>query len=120
MLVPAPQVDDGEAELTAPVDVERPLGVAELSAWARRLLEMLHARELIELGKVNLDELTYQLGGLLQAHGTEAEHSMDTADWLPDEIRAVRGVGKLFATRGELHSALRAARLGGEAPPRRG
>src|SRR5256885_8813270 len=107
MLVPAPQVDDGEAELTAPVDVERPLGVAELSAWARRLLEMLHARELIELGKVNLDELTYQLGGLLQAHGTEAEHSMDTADWLPDEIGAGRGGLQPFRTRGGLPTAPR-------------
>ena len=58
----------------------------------------------------SLDEISYQLGGLLQAHGREAQHSIDTADWLANEIGAVRGVEKLFATGGDLQIALRRSR----------
>ena len=68
---------------------------------------MLYARELIELGNANLDEISYQLGGLLQAHGTEAQDSIDTAEWLANEIGAVRGIKRLFATGGDLQIALR-------------
>jgi hypothetical protein len=110
MLTPVPEEVDAKAELTAPVEVEAPMRVEQLSAWARRLIELLYSRELIELGKENLDEITYQLGGLLQAHGTEAEHSLDTAEWLANEIGAVRGVSKLFATGGDLQIALRRSR----------
>lgn len=116
MLTPVPEAVDGHGEHTQPVeqapDLDAPLPIEELSAWARRLLEVLHARELIELGKANLDELAYQLGGLLQAHGAEAQHSIDTADWLANEIHNVRGVEKLFATGGDLQIALRRSRIG--------
>lgn len=87
-----------------------PLKLEDLSAWARRLLELLYARELIELGQVSVDEIAYQLGGLLQAHGAEAEHSLDTADWLANEIGAVRGISRMFATGGDLQIALRRTR----------
>jgi hypothetical protein len=69
-----------------------------------------HSRELVELGKANLDEISYQLGGLLQAHGKEAQDSMDTAEWLANEITAIRGIDKLFATGGDLQIALRRSR----------
>ena len=98
-------------EQTNPHEVEAPLKGDELTAWARRLIEVLYKRELIELGKTgNLDEIAYQLCGLLQAHGTEAQHSIDTADWLANEISAVRGISKLFATGGDLQIALRRSR----------
>ncbi len=110
MMTPVPEPVENE-EPTMPVEAETVLTAERLSAWAKRLLEMLHARELIELGKSNnLDEITYQLGGLLQAHGLEAEHSIDTADWLANEIGAVRGISKLFATGGDLQIALRRSR----------
>jgi hypothetical protein len=102
------------ADTTQPVemppDIARPLGNEELSAWARRLIAVLDKRELIELRNANLDEITYQVGGLLQAHGQEAQHSIDTADWLANEIGAVRGIAKLFATGGDLQIALRRSR----------
>jgi hypothetical protein len=97
-------------EQTTPVEVEAPLKTEQLSAWARRLIEVLYARALIELGNANLEEISYHLGGLLQAHGTEAEHSLDTAEWLANEIGAVRGISKLFATGGDLQIALRRTR----------
>jgi hypothetical protein len=109
---PAPFVDEEE---TAPVDVpfapEPAFDLAELRAWARRLLELLHARALLELDKAhNLDEISYQIAGLLQAHAREAEHSIDTADWLANELGAVRGIAALFATGGDLQIALRRSR----------
>lgn len=97
-------------ETTIPVEVEVPKRLEDLSAWAKRLIEVLHTRALIELGAGNLDEITYQLGGLLQAHGDEAEHSIDTAEWLANEIGTVRGISKLFATGGDLQIALRRSR----------
>jgi hypothetical protein len=48
---------------------------------------------------------------LLQAHGTEAQESIDTADWLANEIGAVRGISKVFATGGDLQIALRRTRF---------
>jgi hypothetical protein len=87
-----------------------PLAAEELSAWARRLIELLHASALIELGRANLDELSYQLGSLLQAHGAEAQRSLDTAEWLANEIGAVRGIDRMFATGGDLQIALRRSR----------
>lgn len=95
---------------TGPVASEPPLPVEELAAWARRLVELLHARSLIELGRVSLDEITYQLGGLLQAHGDEAQRSLDTAEWLANEIGAVRGIDRIYATAGDLQIALRRSR----------
>lgn len=110
MMTPVPDPVEHD-EPTMPVETDLPLTQERLSAWAKRLLEMLHARELIELGKTNnLDEITYQLGGLLQAHGLEAEHSEDTADWLANEIGAVRGISKMHATGGDLQIALRRSR----------
>ena len=110
MMTPIPIAVDHD-ESTSPVEADAAMTVEKLAAWAKRLIEMLHTRELIELGKTgSLDEITYQLGGLLQAHGLEAEHSMDTADWLANEIKNVRGVSKLFATGGDLQLALRRSR----------
>jgi hypothetical protein len=110
MMTPIPIAVEHD-ESTMPVESEPVMTMEKLAAWAKRLIEVLYARELIELGKTNnLDEITYQLGGLLQAHGLEAEHSIDTADWLANEIKNVRGVAKLFATGGDLQIALRRSR----------
>ena len=110
-LTPIPIEVAAVDEATSPIDIGAPLGPIELSAWARRLLDILHVRELIELGPgPNLDEISYQLGGLLQAHGVDAEHSMETAEWLANEIGAVRGIKTLFATGGDLQVALRRSR----------
>jgi hypothetical protein len=88
-----------------------PLGAAELTAWARRLIQLLFARKLVELDDgLGIDELCYQLSGLLQAHGDEAEHALDTAEWLANEIGALRGIRRLFATGGDLQVALRRSR----------
>jgi len=101
-------------EPMAPLSRE-PVGTAELTAWGRRLIEGLAAQGLIELGNgpgaPGLDEICYQLSGLLQAHGDEAEHAVDTADWLANEIKAIRGVSRLFATGGDLQIALRRTRV---------
>jgi hypothetical protein len=113
MLTPIPtllEAADATEPVDMPPDIARPLHPEELSAWARRLIDLLNSRELIELRNANLDELTYQLGGLLQSHGQEAQHSIDTADWLANEIGTVRGVAKLFATGGDLQIALRRSR----------
>lgn len=110
MLTPVPDPVEVD-EPTMPVEADAAMTTERLSAWAKRLLGMLHARELIELDASNhLDEITYQLGGLLQAHGLEAEHSADTADWLANEISAVRGISKMLATGGDLQIALRRSR----------
>lgn len=112
LLAPSPPgVDEPDAhDSTLDEPAPPPLKVEELSAWARRLIEVLFSRELIELGTTNLDEITYHLGSLLQAHGAEAQHSLDTAEWLANEIGAVRGIDKLFATGGDLQIALRRSR----------
>lgn len=107
--VPA-RVEPAE-EVTMPVEAEASLGPRDLTQWARRLLDVLHRRELIELGPgPNLDEISYQLGSLLHAHALDAEHSLETAHWLANEIRAVRGIAKLFATGSELQVAIRRSR----------
>jgi hypothetical protein len=108
MLTPIPV--EVQPDTTVPHEVAPPLRVEEISAWARRLLELLQSRSLIELGPANLDEITYQLCGLLQAHGTEAQHSLETAEWLANEIGAVRGINRVFATGGDLQLALRRSR----------
>ncbi|MGE0403632.1 MAG: hypothetical protein AB7T06_43400 [Kofleriaceae bacterium] len=101
--VPVPEHVEEADEVTSPVEVEAPLGPLELSQWARRLIDMLNARELIVFDKMpNLDEISYQLGSLLGTHAVDAEHSLDTAEWLANEIGAVRGVSKLFASGGDL------------------
>ena len=114
MIPPAPSEDTTEEEaITVEVEVERPLGPLQLAAWARRLLEVLQMRELIELSPApapSIEEISDQLGGLLQAHARQAENSLETADWLANEIGAVRGVKQLFATGGDLQVALRRSR----------
>lgn len=92
------------------IEPQPPLRAEDAAAWALRLVEVLDARALIEVRRAHLDEIAYQLGGLLQAHGTEAQHSLDTADWLCNEIGAVRGIDKMFATGGDLQIALRRSR----------
>lgn len=111
MLAPVPAPIEAVEETTSPLEIDAALGPAELSAWAKRLLEVLHNRELIELGAGrNIDEISYHLGGLLQAHAVDAEHSVETAEWLANEIGAVRGISKLFATGGDLQLAIRRSR----------
>lgn len=101
---------DQATELTTPVERELS-SVAELTAWGRRLIQVLFAQGLIELGQgPGIDEISYQLSGLLQAHGAEAEHALDTAEWLANEMGSIRGIEKLFATAGDLQIALRRSR----------
>lgn len=108
--LPVPVAVPESSEPTAPVE-RVPLGVAELAAWGRRLLQLLFARELIELDDgPGIDEISYQLSGLLQAHGEEAEFSLETAEWLANELGSIRGIRKLFATGGDLQLALRRSR----------
>lgn len=112
MVTPVPE--ETQDEPTSPHGAEReapPKGEA-LFAWARRLIDLLCSRELLELTapNLNIEELSYQLGSLLQAHGSEAQHSLETADWLANEIGTVRGVKQLFATGGDLQIALRRSR----------
>jgi hypothetical protein len=102
----------GEIEPHDTHELGGPLPPDELSAWARRLIDVLSARSLIEIGRVSLEEIAYQLGGLLQAHGAEAQRSPEAAEWLARQIGAVRGVDKMFATGGDLQIALRQARAG--------
>jgi hypothetical protein len=111
MITPVPLHVEEAEELTSPVEIEAPLGPQELSQWARRLIDMLNARELIVFDKgLNLDEITYHLGNLLATHAVDAEHSLDTAEWLANEIGAVRGVSKLFASGGDLQMLITRAR----------
>ena len=66
---------------------------------------------MIELApQPNLGDISYHLGELLQAHGIEAEQSLEAAEWLAKAIGAVGGISKLFATGGDLQLALRRAR----------
>jgi hypothetical protein len=101
-------------EPMAPLTREPPTA-SELAAWGRRLIDVLTAQGLVELGRgpgvPGLDEISYHLSGLLQAHGDEAEHQLDTAEWLANEMGAIRGVAKLFATGGDLQIALRRSRV---------
>ena len=107
---PVPVAVPEAGDATAPVE-RIVLGTADLAAWARRLVQLLFSRELIELEPgPRLDEICYQLGGLLQAHGDEAEHALDTAEWLGNEIASIRGIRALFATGGDLQLALRRSR----------
>jgi len=104
--VPVVVLDDA----TTPVALARP-GTADLTAWGRRLVQLLFERALIELTDApSIDEISRQLSGLLQAHGEEAERSIDTAEWLASELGAIRGVRAMFATGGDLQLALRRAR----------
>lgn len=85
--------------------------VAELTAWGHRLLQALAMQGLLELGAAaNVDEIAYQLSGLLQAHGDEAQHGLELAEWLGNELGAIRGVARMFATGGDLQVALRRTR----------
>ena len=114
-LVPAavPVVLEASADRTTPVE-RPPRAAADFVAWARRVIQMLFAQGLLELGDgPGLDEIAYQLSGHLQAHGEEAEHAVETADWLAHEVSSLRGVARLFATGGDLQLALRRTRAGG-------
>jgi hypothetical protein len=97
----------------APLTREPP-SATELVAWGHRLIDVLLAQGLVELGRgpgmPSPDEIAYHLSGLLQAHGDEAEYVLETADWLANELARIRGVAKLFATGGDLQIALRRSR----------
>jgi len=97
-------------ESTQPIEADVELLAEQLSAWAKRLIEGLIARSLLELGPCNLDEVAYQLGNLLQVHALPAEHSLETAEWLCNEIKAIRGITNLFATPSDLQIAVRKSR----------
>ncbi len=100
-------------EATTPHELETHLGPEALVRWAKQLVAALVERELLELPKVpKLDEVYYQLGTLLQTHALEAESSLDTADWLANEIGALRGIGRLFASGGDLQLLLPRSRAG--------
>lgn len=99
--------DSGRIELTMP------LGPLEAAAWARRLVDALLARALIELvPRANLDDLTYQLAGLLEEHDTAAAQSLDAASWLARKIGLLRGVATMFASGEQLQVLLRRSRHG--------
>jgi hypothetical protein len=105
---PVPVAVPEAVDVTAPI---KRMTSGELAAWARRLVQLLFERELVELGDgAGIDEISYQLSGLLQAHGDEAEHSVETAEWLANEMGSIRGIRKLFATGGDLQLALRRSR----------
>ncbi|MDX2092649.1 MAG: hypothetical protein SFX73_32590 [Kofleriaceae bacterium] len=98
-------------DLTGEHDLEMPMGPLELAGWARRLVEALQARALIELiPRANLDDLTYQLAGLLEEHNAEAERSLETANWLARKIGLLRGVATMFASGEQLQVLLRRSR----------
>ena len=111
MKSPVPAAVDPADEMTSPHEVDAPKGPAEHAKWARRLLDVLKTRDLVELERgPNLDEMSYQLGNMLQAHAIDAEHSLETADWLANEIGAMKGIRRLFATGGDLQVAIRRSR----------
>ena len=108
-LVPSavPDAIDPLSDRTTPV-----MRVAiDFLAWAQRLLDSLRGQALIELAPApGVDEIAYQISGHLEAHGEEAEHALETAEWLANEISAIRGVARLFATGGDLQLVLRRSR----------
>lgn len=108
LLAPVPDTID-EDEPTEPVELDSPLHLEELAAWATRVLELLRARQLIELAG-GIDGVAVQLRGLLGERGTEAIHSLATAEQLAAALGAMPGVHKLFASASDLQLALRRAR----------
>jgi hypothetical protein len=108
---PVPSPVDPAEEVTSPHEVDAPKGPVEHTKWARRLIEVLKARDLVELERgPNLDEMSYQIGSLLQEHAIDAEHSIETADWLANELGATKGIRRIFATGGDLQVAIRRSR----------
>jgi hypothetical protein len=85
-------------------------GAEPPARWARRLIELLWARDLLELRRGRLDSIAAQLGELLAEHGAEAQQSHETAEWLARRICAIPGIFRLFATPGDLQIALRRSR----------
>jgi hypothetical protein len=109
-LTSLPMLPASESSFAAETDVAAvPLG-EDLTGWAHRLIELLCERGLLELGQGSLDELADQLGGLLQAHGSQAQHSLEAAEWLAREIGAIHGIGRLYVNGGDLQVALRRTR----------
>lgn len=105
---------DADADADVPTgqhELAMPMGPLELASWGRRLVEAMQARGLIQLSpNVNLDDLTYQLVGLLEEHDTAVNRSLDTADWLARKIGLLRGVEAMFATGEQLQVLLRRSR----------
>jgi len=111
LATPVPVDVDEVDDATAPVELETHMRAEELAAWAKRFLELLAERELLEPVQTgNRDEVYYQVGGLLAAHAREAQDSVDTADFLANELSQIRHVGQLFATGGDLQVVLRRSR----------
>lgn len=113
-------VTDTVTELTVPglTEPEPPaaaaMSAAALAAWARRLLQVLFSQRLLELGAgADVDAIGYQVSGYLQAHGDAAEHSLETASWLVHALGGIHGIGRMFATGGDLQLALRRSRYPG-------
>ncbi|HVK85138.1 MAG TPA: hypothetical protein VM513_13570 [Kofleriaceae bacterium] len=96
---------------SVPDELAMPLGPLEAAAWARRLVDALQSRALIELvPRANLDDLTYQLAGLLEEHDSAAAQSLEAASWLARKIGLLRGVATMFASGEQLQVLLRRSR----------
>lgn len=104
---------DREAELaTRPPPVMDParsslMRINPYAMWARRLLDSLRSMELIELLDTAYDRVLVELAPLLHHHGEKAQVSPRTADRIANELGAVRGVDRMFATGGDIQTALR-------------
>jgi hypothetical protein len=98
-----------ETRRTPPVEPARSslADKAPQGMWARRLVESLLERQLIELDDSILQAIIARIAMLLVQHGQDAQDSGEVAAQLVKEIERVRGIGALFATGGDLQIALR-------------
>lgn len=95
---PAPVMDPGRSSL---------MRINPYAMWARRVLDTLRAMELIELLDTAYDRVLVELAPLLHHHGEKALVSPRTADRIANELGALRGVDRMFATGSDLQTALR-------------
>ena len=92
-------------ERTTPVEAQAPLAVEQLSAWARRLIEVLYSRSLIELGDANLEEITYHSAGPASARDRGRELD-GYGRWLANESGSPRNI-EVFEKRRRTRSPAR-------------
>jgi hypothetical protein len=95
---PAPVMDPARTSL---------MRVNPYATWARRLIDSLRSMELIELLDTNLDRVLVELAPLLHHHAEKAQVSPRTADRIANELGAIRGVDRMFATGSDIQTALR-------------
>jgi hypothetical protein len=102
-----------EAELeTRPKPVMDPartslMRINPYATWARRLLDSLRQMELVELLDSNYDRVVVELAPLLHAHAEKAIVSPRSAGRIANELGAIRGVDRMFATGSDVQTALR-------------